>query len=504
MRKDLELCPNEVVAWLKKSPRDFTKEDIISFVKEKEIQMVDFMYPAEDGRVKTLNFSINSQEYLETILSEGERVDGSSLFPSFVEAGRSDLYVIPRYSTAFVDPFCDIPTLCFMCSFFDGEANPFECSPFATLTRAAEAFRRSTGLEFEAMGELEYYVITEAEGLFPAGDQRGYHESEPFAKLNDFRRECMHHVAKTGGQIKYGHSEVGNFTLDGKIYEQNEIEFLPNPLDTAADQLLLAKWVIRNLAYKRGLDVSFAPKITVGKAGSGMHIHMRLMKDGRNVTLGADGKLSDYALRAIAGLMKMAPSITAFGNKNPTSYFRLVPHQEAPTNVCWGDCNRSALVRVPLGWSTGRDMCHLANPAAPSSRRDTTHKQTFEMRSPDCSADIYQLMAGLCVAARIGLEMREEEALAIARDKYVDIDIHKAENAGRLETLDYLPASCRKSADCLEKVRAIYEAKGVFPPRMIDGIIKALRSYGDDDLRQRLAVDPTLMQALVREYFYCG
>ena len=113
-------------------------------------------------------------------------------------------------------------------------------------------------------------------------------------------------------------------------------------------------------------------------------------------------------------------------------------------------------------------------------------------------------MAGLCVAARIGLEMREEEALAIARDKYVDIDIHKAENAGRLETLDYLPASCRKSADCLEKVRAIYEAKGVFPPRMIDGIIKALRSYGDDDLRQRLAVDPTLMQALVREYFYCG
>ncbi len=504
MQKNLELCPNEVVAWLKKAPKDFTKEDIVNFVKQNGIRMVDFMYPAEDGRVKTLNFSINSLEYLETILTEGERVDGSSLFPSFVEAGRSDLYVIPRYRTAFVDPFCEIPTLCFLCSFFDSEANPFECAPFATLSRAAEAFKDSTGLEFEAMGELEYYVITEATDLFPAGDQKGYHESEPFAKLNDFRRECMHHVAKTGGQIKYGHSEVGNFTLDGKIYEQNEIEFLPCPLDTAADQLLLAKWVIRNLAYKRGLDVSFAPKITVGKAGSGMHIHMRLMKNGRNATLGPDGKLSDEALRAIAGLMKMAPSITAFGNKNPTSYFRLVPHQEAPTNVCWGDCNRSALVRVPLGWSTGRDMCSAANPGTPAARLDTTHKQTFEMRSPDCSADIYQLMAGLCVAARIGLEMPPEEAMAYARDKYVDIDIHKAENAGRLKTLDCLPASCEESAACLEKVRALYEAKGVFPSRMIDGIISGLRSYKDGSIRHRVEADPTLMHTLVKEYFYCG
>ena len=77
------------------------------------------------------------------------------------------------------------------------------------------------------MGELEYYVISEDSGLFPATDQRGYHESAPYAKFNDFRTDCMLYIAKAGGQIKYGHSEVGNFTLDGKIYEQNEIEFLP-------------------------------------------------------------------------------------------------------------------------------------------------------------------------------------------------------------------------------------------------------------------------------------
>ena len=272
MNKRLELSPNEVVAFLGKEQKDFTRDDMLRFIREKGIRMVDFMYPAEDGRIKTLNFTVNNLEYIETVLSEGERVDGSSLFPSFIEAGNSDLYVIPRYRTAFTDPFVEIPTLCFLCSFFDKDGNPFDCAPYHTLMRAEKAFEASTGLTFEAMGELEYYVITEDDGLFPATDQRGYHESEPFAKLNDFRRECMDHVARTGGQIKYGHSEVGNFTLDGKIYEQNEIEFLPNPVETAADQLLLAKWVIRNLAWQWGLDVSFAPKITVGKAGSGMQI----------------------------------------------------------------------------------------------------------------------------------------------------------------------------------------------------------------------------------------
>ena len=501
MDKTIALTPNEVVTFLKKRPETFTREDMLRFICENDVKMIDFMYPAEDGRVKTLNFTVNSLAYAETILTEGERVDGSSLFPSFIEAGNSDLYVIPRYRTAFVDPFNEIPTLCFLCSFFTKDGKAFDCAPHHTLMRAADAFYQSTGMTFEAMGELEYYVIADADRLFPATDQKGYHESEPFAKMNDFRRACMEHVAKTGGQIKYGHSEVGNFTLDGKIYEQNEIEFLPCPVETAADQLLLAKWVIRNLAYQWGLDVSFAPKITIGKAGSGMHIHMRLVKDGRNATIGPDGKLSEVARRAIAGLMLMAPSITAFGNKNPTSYFRLVPNQEAPTNVCWGDCNRSALVRVPLGWSSGVDMCTLANPHEPPVDVDTTGKQTFEMRSPDCSADIYQLLAGLCVAARKGLEMPAEEALKIAAEKYVDMDIHRSGDAARL---DSLPTCCAESAACLQADRAAYEDEGVFTPRMIDGIISSLKAHHDKHLHADAKKDPALMRKLVDQYFYCG
>ena len=101
---EILMNPNDLVQFLKKEPKDFTKEDIIRFCEEKEIQMVNFRYVAADGRLKTLNFVLSSKEYLDTILSDGERVDGSSLFP-FIEAGSSDLYVIPRYSTAFMDPF---------------------------------------------------------------------------------------------------------------------------------------------------------------------------------------------------------------------------------------------------------------------------------------------------------------------------------------------------------------------------------------------------------------
>ena len=214
-----------------------------------------------------------------------------------------------------------------LCSYFDKDGNPLASSPENTLRKACRAFRETTGMEFYAMGELEYYVIDEDPEVFPAIDQHGYHESAPYAKMNDFRQQCMLYVAQTGGEIKYGHSEVGNFTEDGLLYEQNEIEFLPVYAEKAADQLMLAKWAIRNLAYEMGLNVTFAPKITVGKAGSGLHIHMRMVKDGKNQMLDG-GKLSAAARKAIAGMMDLAESITAFGNKNPTSYFRLVPHQD--------------------------------------------------------------------------------------------------------------------------------------------------------------------------------
>jgi glutamine synthetase len=498
--KQLELNPNKVVAFLGKPCNQFTKADIVKFITQNEIRMVNFMYPAGDGRLKTLNFVINNAEYLDTILSCGERVDGSSLFP-FIEAGSSDLYVLPRFSTAFVDPFAEIPTLTMLCSYFNKDGQLLESSPENTLRKACKAFNEVTGMEFEAMGELEYYVIAPDEGLFPATDQKGYHESAPYVKFNLFRTQCMAYIAQAGGQIKYGHSEVGNFTIDGMIYEQNEIEFLPVPALNAADQLMVAKWIIRNLAYQYGYDITFAPKITAGKAGSGLHIHMRIVKDGVNQMV-ENGVLSATARKAIAGMMTLAPSITAFGNTNPTSYFRLVPHQEAPTNICWGDRNRSVLVRVPLGWTAKRDMCSIANPLELVRHYDTTQKQTVEMRSPDGSADIYQLIAGLAVACRYGFEM--ENGLEVADRTYVNVNIHQAENAEKLASLATLPDSCYASAECLNSQREIFESHGVFSPAMINGIIKKLQSYNDQTLREDINNDTEKMLSLVRQYFHCG
>ena len=449
---------NTVIDQLQMAPEEIKREDIVRFVRKNNIRRVNFLYPGGDGKVKTLNFVLSDIDYLQTILTCGERVDGSSLF-SFIEAASSDLYVLPRFSTAFVDPFNEEPTLCMLCSFFNKNGQPLKSSPEHTLRKAVETFRATTGMEFEAMGELEYYVIKEADENYKARDQHGYHESAPYAKMGEFRQKCMDYIAKAGGHIKYGHSEVGNFELGGLLYEQNEIEFLPVPA--------------------------------------------MLMKDGRNMLL-TRGKLNDNARKAIAGCIELAPSLTAFGNKIPTSYFRLVPHQEAPTNICWGMSNRSALVRVPLGWTSGVDMSHVANPLeqeVPYEERGSV-KQTFEIRSGDGSADVYQYIAALCVACRHGFEM--DNALELAERTFVDGDINDPAHAERLAQLDHLPDSCDASADCLLKQRAVYEASHIFSPHMINGIVKELRSYNDRTLRHDIAEDRREIGILVKKFFHCG
>ena len=264
---------------------------------------------------------------------------------------------------------------------------------------------------------------------------------------------------------------------------------------------MIAKWIIRTLAARLGLDVTFAPKITVGKAGSGLHIHFKVMKDGRNM-MTDNGRLSDIAKKAIVGILENADAITAMGNKVPTSYFRLVPHQEAPTSICWGDRNRSVLVRVPLGWTGEKDMCSQANPLEVDAISEPPQKQTVELRSADCSADIYQLIAAMVTAARIGFEM--DNALQRADELYVSVNIHNDENADKLAQLKSLPDSCVASADALEKKRKVFEEKGIFAPQLIDGIIAKLRKFNDADLRKVTSANQNEMMKTVRKYWHCG
>lgn len=494
MDDHIALNPNKLVQHLKKPAAEFTKTDIMKFIEDKGIKMLNFRYIGGDGRLKTLNFVINSRAHLDHILSTGERVDGSSLF-SYIDATSSDLYVVPRYKTAFVNPFTDAPTLDIMCSYYTSEGKPLESSPENIVKRAHKLLKERTGYTLEALGELEYYLRSEVDAIYPIIEQKGYHESHPFSKWGAIRREALKLISEMGGQLKYGHAEVGNIIYDDIEMVQHEIEFLPCSVEDAADQLVLAKWVVREVAYKYDLEVSFAPKIIVGHAGSGMHIHTRLVKDGKNMMVDADG-LSDTAKKLIAGLLELSPSLTAFGNTVPTSFLRLVPHQEAPTCICWGDRNRSVLVRVPLGWLGVDNMIMDANPQEKGTVSEHMNTQTVELRSPDGSANLHQLLAGMTVAALHGLE--DADALKKAEALYVKTE------ASKCEGLEQLPASCFEAAEKLLKHRHFYEKDGVFPPGMIDKLANDLKAYDDKELSEKLFGNASALKELVDRFIHCG
>lgn len=499
--RDLEVLmnPNRMVRHLQKPAREFTKYDIIKFIDDHHIEMLNFRYVGEDGKLKTLNFVITSKDYLESILSTGERVDGSSLF-SYIDAESSDLYVIPRFRTAFVNPFTEQPTLDILCSFYTKDGLPLESAPEYILKKASRLFTAETGYAFKAMGELEYYIISEKNDLYPAKDQRGYHTAAPFTNWECLRLEALQIIAQSGGKVKYGHSEVGNFASETHMYEQHEIEFNPVDAEEAVEQLIIAKWILRMLGEKYGVTVSFAPKITVGKAGSGLHIHFLAEKDGINHMADEHG-LTDVAKKMIAGILDKAQSLTAFGNTIPTSYLRLVPHQEAPTMVCWGDSNRSVLVRVPLGWIARTNMIKDVNPQERGEVPYIPGKQTVEFRVPDGSADLYHLMAAMILAAKEGL--LSKEALKRADELYINVNIFKAEHKDVLDRLLALPTSCNVSAAYLENDANFYRQKGVFPEGTIENFIKKLKSFDDELLSERLLNKNEEVKELVEKYIHC-
>ncbi len=488
--------PNELVKFLDKPASQFQRDDIIRYIEEHDIEMLNFRYVAQDGKLKALNFIIQSREHLEQILTFGERVDGSSLF-SFISAGSSDLYVIPRYRTAFVNPFSEVPALDILCSFYTSAGEPLENSPEYVLKKAQKAFRENTGMTFKAFGELEYYINSPREELFRVEDQKGYHSAAPFSKWEHLRIEAMSLIAKAGGRIKYSHNEVGNFSNELEDFEQHEIEFLPADVEEAADSLVIAKWILRMLAERYGIELSFAPKITVGKAGSGLHIHLLAEKDGKNV-MEEKGQLGDTAKKMIAGILDISDALTAFGNTIPTSYLRLVPNQEAPTNICWGDRNRSVLIRVPLGWLGNNSMIYDANPDEARRELNRPGKQTVEFRAPDGSANVHNLLAGLVIGAMKGLQ--DENSLKRAEELYVDVDIHK--DTEKKKKLNQLPDSCHDSAIALKEKRKVFEEDGIFPEGMIDSIVNTLLSYNDEDLSEKLYGKEEEIRQLVVKYIH--
>ena len=482
---------NPLSRLLKKEPCDFTRADILRIITERQIELLTFHHTGIDGQLKELKLPVGDLEQAERFLVSGERVDGSSLFKGVVDETLSDLYIVPSYKTAFINPF-NARSLDFFCRYLDRDGNLAPFSPDNILAIAHERFKKTTGLELHALGELEFFLIRECDSeYFTPQRQAGYHTSAPFFKRGDIVDEMVRHIMQITGAVKYAHAEVGFIDsicsdrkmLSGRRAEQYEIEFLTRPIEEMGDFLAIAKWVIRNVAFRHGMLATFTPKLDEGVAGNGLHIHMKLVRDGSNVMTGDDGSLSDEALKLIGGLVHYASSLSAFGNTIASAFLRLVPEQEAPTRICWSDMNRSSLIRVPLGWSNISDLSRVVNPNESSTHDNEHGLQTVEIRSADGSALLYLLLAGITTAAEYGLTaegmMELSAKTRVARDFFADKKL--------LEQLEPLPASCVACSRLLDERRGMYQEFGVFPATIIDYVVQMLALEDDEHLTHDLS-----------------
>ncbi|MCD6516257.1 MAG: glutamine synthetase [Candidatus Aminicenantes bacterium] len=478
---------NPLSLLLNKPAYEFQRSDLLKIIEKKQIERITFHYTAIDGRLKELKLPVSNKESAERILANGERVDGSSLFKGLVDASVSDLYIIPQYKTAFLNPF-DKGSLDFMCRFFTKEG---ELAPFASdsiLNKAYSLFKNSTDLDIHCLGELEFFLISETEKeLYRQKSRNNYHESSPFVKSGAVLTEILRYITQLTDAVKYAHSEAGYIDriesereeINGKQAEQMEVEFSPRPVDEMADDLVLGRWLIRNIAYRHGCIATFAPKIAHGIAGNGFHIHIQLMKKGKNIMKGADGRLSEKAERLVGGLCDYADSLTAFGNTTASSYLRLVPGQEAPTKIFWSGLNRQALIRVPLAWSKYKDLAKKINPQESSMLNGNFESKTVELRTPDGSAFVHLLIAGIVMAAEWGL--KQKDSLDKAKKLYVRGQLSKDQSI--MKSYKSLPGDCKESSKILKEKRSLYEREGIFPSYVIDYIADLLEKE-DMDLSQ--------------------
>lgn len=488
---------NPLAVILNKEPQDFKRKDFLKIIEEKQLEKITFHYVALDGKLKELKIPVANPHQAEIVLAEGERADGSSLYKGLVDMGLSDLYVVPVYRTAFFNPFDD-RSLDFICRYLDKDGQPVPFALDNILAKAHQSFKKNSGLELRALGELEFFLLSEnSQRIYQVSRRLGYHSSSPFLKSGQVLDEMVRYITQITGAVKYAHAEAGYVEnvhsdleeISGRTAEQLEIEFLPRPVEEMADDLVLARWLIRNVAYKYGIVATFTPKIEEGVAGNGFHIHLELTKNGQNIMTDQEGRLSQEALRLIGGLCEYADSLTAFGNTVSSAYLRLVPNLEAPTRICWSDLNRSAMIRVPLGWNKLQNLARAVNPG---EEELIIHegRQTVELRSPDGSALVHLLLAGITMAA--DWAFREDlsifqggQPLELAQRLYVKGNIFK--DKALLDSLPSLPGSCVESARILKEKRELYERDGVFPPSVIDYIIKMLEEENDEFMNKRLA-----------------
>ncbi|MEM9532256.1 MAG: type I glutamate--ammonia ligase [Pseudomonadota bacterium] len=441
-------------------------EDVLKAIKEKEIAFVDLRFC--DTKGKEQHVTVPAHTVDEELFEDGKMFDGSSI-AGWKGINESDMILMPEADTAVIDPFAEELTLNLRCDVLEPSTmQGYSRCPRSTAKRA-EAFLTSSGIadtayfgpepEFFVFDDVRWktdmhgcsYQVDSEEGAWNndtamqdgnlghrPGVKGGYFPVPPVDSLHDIRSAMCMTLEAMGVETEVHHHEVATAG-------QCEIGTVFNTLTKRADQNLILKYVVQNVAASFGKTATFMPKPLVGDNGSGMHVHQSIAKGGENLMAGDHyGGLSQAALHYIGGIFKHARAINAFSNASTNSYKRLVPGFEAPVLLAYSARNRSASIRIP--WV-----------ASPKARR-------IEVRFGDSCGNPYYTFAAMLMAGLDGIRNEIDPGEAMDKDLY---DLPPEEEKA-------IPTVCHSLDQALEALdadRDFLKAGDVFSDDLIDGYI---------------------------------
>jgi glutamine synthetase len=442
-----------------------SNDEVKKYLKESGVEFVDVRFIDLPGVMQ--HFNMPTAAFDDAAFEDGLMFDGSSI-RGFQAINESDMKLLPDPKTAYIDPFRKAKTLVMNFAVVD----PYTGEPYSRDPRGvagkAEAYLKSTGIadtcffgpeaEFYVFDDVRYdfqanegyYHIDSIEGAWNTGRveeggnrgyktrfKGGYFPVPPVDHFADIRDDMVAKLIEVGLQVERSHHEVGTAG-------QGEINYKFNTLQHAADEVMLFKYIIKNVAWEHGKTATFMPKPLFGDNGSGMHCHQSLWKDGEPLFYDEKGYggLSDLARWYIGGLLHHAPSLLAFTNPTVNSYHRLVPGYEAPVNLVYSARNRSACIRIPV---TG------SNPKA----------KRIEFRVPDPSSNPYLAMSAMLMAGLDGIKNRIEPHAPVDKDLY-ELPPDEAAN------IPQVPGSLTAVLDALEEDNEYLQAGGVFTADLIE------------------------------------
>ena len=459
-----------------------TSADVVEMARDKAIKIVDLKFTDVPGTLQ--HFSIPVGELSEAMFREGIGFDGSSI-RGFQKIHESDMMLVPDAASAFVDPVHKVPTLSLTCDVRDPVTEgPYSRDP-RYVARKAEEYLKSTGIadvsywgpelehfifdsiSFDQNEHSGYYFVDSDEGIWNSGLDNGapnlghrprykggYFPAPPVDSLQDVRSEAVLKMIECGIEIEVHHHEVATAG-------QGEIDMRYKSLTRMADQVMLHKYILKNVAHANGKTATFMPKPLFSDNGTGMHTHQSLWKEGTNLFFDVEGYalMSKMGIHYIGGLLKHAPALLAFCAPTTNSYRRLVPGFEAPVNLAYSQRNRSAAARIPV---------YNKKPA----------EKRVEFRSPDPSANPYLAFAAMLMAGLDGVINKIDPGDPLDADLYE----LSPEQASRVQQV---PGSLEEVLDALEQDSEFLLRGGVFTSDLIETWLDFKRTREVDEVRLR-------------------